>query len=348
MSLYHKALKLAQEINDLSAEADIVLQMSQTQQRLGEYGAAKDGLEKALILYEKLDNSAAQAMTGCDLGRLYDMLGVDERALTCYEYSLAIARQHGFADVIAAALLAIGDLALKRRAFSSARQYYQECSRIVTRLDDHQKLSNISNSMALVLLFTGDIGEAQTEAERSLQLAEASHDTFAVSFALSCLCNITQHQGDDSAYETYVERLLTLARQSGARPRLSEAMMHKAMAHLRAGAFDEAATLLHEALTLANQIQAALAQQIGVRCAVYMAALRADDRQAAKWSAAVHRQWIEAVIPFNYLDKALASVEQRLGTQEYQRLAAEGAAQGSNITILEILSYCAALKVVEH
>jgi serine/threonine protein kinase len=348
VTVYRQALTLAQETSNRTAEADILFQMSQAQQRQGDYGAAKDSLEQALLLYEKLNDSLGQAIVGCDLGRVFDLIGADERALTCYEDSLAIAREQQHPDAIATALLAMGDLALKRRDFSHARQRYEDCARLATQLEDREKLSHTSNALALVLLFTGDIGEAQTEAERSLQLAQAARDTFAESFALSCLCNITQHQGDDAAYETYAGQLLRLSLQSGARPRLSEAMMHKAMSHLRDRAFDEAAALLHEALTLANNLEAALPQQIAIRCAVYCAALHGDHRQAARWSGAVHRQWIEAVIPFSYLDKVLTTVERRFASHEYQRLVAEGAAQGSRMTILEILSYYAAFEPVEY
>jgi tetratricopeptide (TPR) repeat protein len=204
-----KALQLVSDLDEknktimqLKAQANFMIGLNMW--KLGRIGEAKACFEKALPLYEKVDDKEGIAGTLNHIGVMLSLEGNNEKALEAFRGALKFADLARTHNNIGICLKVLGRFDDAEKAFKEtikkartegnmvgihvtqvnltnlcmlkgdrikARTWVDLAYKGVTELDDEPMMSLVMETMARVSLLEGDLDRARREAEQALRLA---------------------------------------------------------------------------------------------------------------------------------------------------------------------------------
>jgi tetratricopeptide (TPR) repeat protein len=189
-ALANEALMKQDRTKALANHSAALLAFCQT-----DYQASRDYCERALKLFEQIDDAVFVARSLNILGNVAKNLGQPDSALKHYRQCLAIGDDLNDVDLRRVALNNLGELALWRRQYGVAQTYLEQSLSIAREVEDEQHVAWCSDKLSQVALGTGDIVTAEGHLRTSLLIANESEDKRALTYALEGFARLFVAQG---------------------------------------------------------------------------------------------------------------------------------------------------------
>ncbi len=180
------------------------------------------------------------------------------------------------------ALYAAGNLGRAMGRYDEAQVYVEESLAIGRELGDRQRIAAALVLLGTIFSEKGELAEARSCFEESLALAEALGDSLRVTNALGSLGRLCNTEGDADAAEVFFERSLALSRQHGYRNTIASLQCDLALVSIRRKRVDRAAALLSDALAIVEEIGSKSSGLEILRIAAALAATRSEWERAAR------------------------------------------------------------------
>lgn len=232
-----------------------LIQASKLLMLLGDYGTARQQLEAALTLADKIGDSATCANALEWLGAVAsDQAGDWPQARSYLEKSLALARQIGDRTRIASVLWNLGWVDIWQGAYSQARACFSESRALCQELGNRTGLVNALVGLGGAALYLGEYAEAQTLYLESLNLARESGARDHEAAILNCLGEVARLQRDWAAATSYYHQALCILREIDHKVNVATVLAN--LGHVTSASGDSAAAVpyYHEALQIATDI----------------------------------------------------------------------------------------------
>lgn len=130
LGLIARSPTLAQTPNASKADADRLLQQGGQQYRTGQFQAALQSLQQALIIYRQIGDRAGEGTTLIGIGSVYTNLGQYLNALQNYQQALVVAKQLGYQEEEGIILNTIGVVYERLGQYSNALKFSQQALEI--------------------------------------------------------------------------------------------------------------------------------------------------------------------------------------------------------------------------
>lgn len=289
---YRKALALRRELGDRRGVASSLRNLAQLAMIRGEFDQAQSSLDEASALFAALGDGSGAAAVDNELGLLAEERGNYVAALAAYKRALRGREQSSDAQGSAESLNNIGFAHYQLGDYDNARVFWRQARDAFTTLADRNGMVRADQNLGLLEIARGDWDGSQALLESSLREAESRHMLEEAAVSRRNLAELHWNRGRLDEAWTHLERaralfreredqrglvdadllearLLTAAGNGSAaialldrlQPTLEESSMEqraiasllRAELLLDAGRADEAATMLAQARTEANE-----------------------------------------------------------------------------------------------
>jgi CHAT domain-containing protein len=162
-----------------TGQVTALIQLSQAQAALGQYGQAVQSLESARTLAESTGDQARLALILSALGNAYIVTGPPDVAETHLKLALSMARTLGDAGLAAATLNNLGNLFAAQARYPDAVTAYRESAALSRQVKNQVATARALSNQASALRKSGQPREAKTlldEAGVELRQAGASYE----------------------------------------------------------------------------------------------------------------------------------------------------------------------------
>jgi tetratricopeptide (TPR) repeat protein len=241
-------------------------------------------------LQGKLSDPQLEQHSVRNLGSAYYNLGRYEKAITCYEKALEIAREIGDRGGESKSLSNLGscyfDLGQTERALDYQEQALEIAREIGARGSEGISLGNLGTAY----YNWGEYEKAITYLEPALEIAREIGDRHSENAWLGNLGEWYALMGQNPRAIDCCEQALEIAHEIGDRNVEANILRNLGDLHLDQGEWDTATRLYHEAIQIADEI-AYSQEQNGARKGLAQACLSAGDLTAARTAAEAARQY---------------------------------------------------------
>ncbi|MFN3425987.1 MAG: tetratricopeptide repeat protein [Candidatus Thermochlorobacter sp.] len=183
--------------------------------RKHDYNAALHDCNKALKIFQDLDDKANQIATLTTLGNIYYKIGDARKALEHYQKSLELSRAIGNSKSEATALNNIGGIYASVGEYRQALEYHQSSLRIRVAIRDRVGEANSLNHLAIIYGQLGDYKQSLSYHERSLKLRTVLGDKKGEAASLQSIAAIYYNAGNSEKALEYYERALKIKHELG-------------------------------------------------------------------------------------------------------------------------------------
>ncbi len=173
-----RALSLYESIQDKQNAAMVHMELGICCQYQGNTQQAVKHYEQALEHWQSVRNTTRQSFVLNNLGSLHYLSGNYIEAAKLFEQALALARTNGIMRSEAYLLFNLGNLYADLEAIDSARDAFQKTRDACHALDDHSLLLNIDLAESALARREGEIRRANAYLQSARQLAQKSHSSF--------------------------------------------------------------------------------------------------------------------------------------------------------------------------
>ncbi|HEY2292308.1 MAG TPA: CHAT domain-containing tetratricopeptide repeat protein [Thermoanaerobaculia bacterium] len=243
---YRRALELRRQIGDRAGEARTSNALGYALHLRGRYDEAADLFDRALAFAPGGDSSQ-RASTLINRGQLDRDLGETERARERFSEALGIARQAKDRDKEAAALNALGRLALDARQPSVAQKRLEEALKL--RSPKTRGWAVTSTTLGVIYRQLDRPEDARRAYAEALPIFARLGDSREQAHCLRSLGWLEAIAGHDATAFNYFDSALALDRTLTDPPELASTLEGKAWALHRRGNLETARKLMEEALT---------------------------------------------------------------------------------------------------
>lgn len=214
------------------------------------------------------------------LGAMFELTGVWDQAITCYQTALNQATEAGLSDLQAQAQLALGGLHAKRSAPHEALNWLRQAQAIFLHQRDHSHLARTLVQIGGVFGRQGDHDRSRTALRRALVLARAAQDRQTEAHALNNLGNVATQEGQYATAQTLFEQSLALRRAIHDLPGEADVLSNLGIAVSRLGDFTRAEILYQQCLSLCRSMGDKLAGAGALNNLGLLALWQADAKRA--------------------------------------------------------------------
>lgn len=175
---YENSLKIAQELNSPSDQADCAIAIGAVFIEVGQYDKALSYLTGALALYDKQRDAVGSARTLLNMGVVYRRRGFLtgnkedlKKALSFYEKCLNIAQSHkSYQDQILI-MNNVGSVYYDLADYSEAMRYFQGALEKAKLAKTKEMISMVSNNIGIVQATLGNYEESTKYYQQAIDLA---------------------------------------------------------------------------------------------------------------------------------------------------------------------------------
>jgi tetratricopeptide (TPR) repeat protein len=253
-----EAERLANQINDTQAQAQVDRALGWLMRKRGEYIAAEERLVRAREGYQRLGDNAGVSNVLADIGEIYRLQGKYTEARAYYEESLALAA--GISDIRlrqkarAHALKGAGTVATWQGDYVTARELNEESLALRREVGDTPGVSTLLNNLGIIARFQRDLTSARQMNEESLALFREMGDRWAVGQLLNNQACVASDQGQYAEARALLQESLLIRRQLGDKAGLALSLNTLADVVLDEGVFADARPLLDESLAINREL----------------------------------------------------------------------------------------------
>lgn len=205
----------------------------------------------ALSRKRKYNQQLAQSLN--DLGIIYTDKAEFEKALSLYQESFTIRKQHNDSMGMASLYLKIGIVYQKQGAFQKALQNQLAALDLYENLKFKKGISYCLNNIALVHYNLGNNAKALEYHQLSYDIKKEMNDEYGMAGSLVNIGNIYFEQKDYDLAISTLEKALIALRKIGDREYLSACLNNLGSALVNIGKNKEALPFIEEALKLRKQ-----------------------------------------------------------------------------------------------
>lgn len=207
----------------LAEEAEPRLTSAEQQQWLERLEAEHDNLRSALAWSSgRIDDSERGLRLACAIWRFWFLRGHLSEGRGWLASVLTV--QNSPTLLRTKVLGAAGNLAASQSDFISARTLYEEGLAIKRELGDQQGIAASLNNLGNVAFEMGDYAASQNLYEESLTIKRKLKDPPGVATSLNNLANVLSSQGDPAQARALYEEALTVRRQLGDRSGIAQTL----------------------------------------------------------------------------------------------------------------------------
>ncbi|MCL4302757.1 MAG: tetratricopeptide repeat protein [Anaerolineae bacterium] len=246
ISYYQRVLPLLAE----QEQVTVMLKLSEVLQLVGQWTEAGDLLQQTLKLAEQLDDRSAQAWCQTAIGELLRKQGLYAEALTWFEQARTGFEALGDRAGVGQVLHYSGSLAAQQGDYTMSSALYQESLAIRRELGDKTNVAKILINFGLDAHEQGDYESAYKLYQESLELQRELGDKWAIAVSLNNLGYLALDQGDYEAARTHLESALAFQREVGDRSKISDILNNLGNLARNQGDYVSARALYEESLTI--------------------------------------------------------------------------------------------------
>jgi predicted ATPase/class 3 adenylate cyclase len=245
------------------------------------------------------------------------------------------------------ALYAAGNLGRAMGRYGEAQVYVEESLAIGRELGDRQRIAAALVLLGTIFSEKGELAEARRCYEESLALAEALGDSLRVTNALGSLGRLHNTEGDADAAEAFFERSLALSHQHGYRNTVASLQCDLALVSIRRKRVDRATALLSDALAIVEEIGSKSSGLEILRISAALAATRSEWERAARCIGASmaesRRQGFAANPSDTVVTPLLAQARSTLGEAAFAAAENDGEKMAYEEAIAEVRAWLCAM-----
>ena len=194
-SLLAESLALARTVDDEQLIAWVLLHQGQVESSQGEYGKARALFEESLAIHRRRQNKRLIARTLSQLARVLLISGRDRVQVSpLLEECLAVSREIGFTQGIAAAFGLEGQVALGRGDLVMARSLAEESVKLYKEMGHRHCTAESLAVLGKVLAAQGDLTAARRQYEESLALSGEAGEQWVTAACLAGLGEVVAAQ----------------------------------------------------------------------------------------------------------------------------------------------------------
>lgn len=276
LEAFTHALALTPQAN-LSARADLSVQIGALEVQRGEYRAAAEHLHTGLNLARAGDDQRISARALCELSAVAVNQGDYEEARQSAQGALVRAREGNDLAVVARALRMLGVVASYLGDNETATGLCEESLALYRGLDDRRGLNSCLNSLGIIALNRGDHAAAKRYFEDALALSREMGDRYAIGIRLMSLGNVAGAHRDFAGANAYFGEALAIAREIGSKEDIATNIFNLGDVAAQQGEVQIADRYFRDALALALEIGAL---PLALTALVGIAALKAKAGEA--------------------------------------------------------------------
>ena len=206
-----RALELAQSHKFVHLEAELLLELASTNEKLGRYQQASSLAWQALRHSRSQSDVRFKARALLAIGLAARRIGEYREAITAYTQALAIAVQQRDRLLEAETLCGLGATRQALSDFPTALEYYKRSLAMGSPANKAKCLNNMGGLYRL----TGEYHKAIEHYRQSLALRNQQQDLNGQSKVLGNLCLAYQNLRDFEEARSYCRQSLSLARKTG-------------------------------------------------------------------------------------------------------------------------------------
>lgn len=279
------ALKLTRQVGNSALEADCLTSLGTIYNSLSDYGNARACHEAALLIRRELGDKHGEALSLNKLGDCLKDMGQTALAQECTEKSYALYRSVGNLKGQAGCLNILGIIS---RDQAQARSYYEQSLNIYQTIGSRTFQANLLNNLGLVYWGLGLYNKARDYLERAVQTVREIHGRSSLASFFESLGRIYIELGKYSEAQEVLEEGRTLSQEIGERLSETTYLTMLGRVALASGQLDKAKELIQQACLLQRELgtQGYLVTSLAWLGATYLAL---GDLEAA------YRSTLEAV-----------------------------------------------------
>jgi len=181
------------------------------------------------------------------------------------------------------ALFAAGQLSTFGGEHRQARGYLEESLAIARELGDLNRVAATLQPLGMAALGDGDGAAARRHLEESLAIARKSGNEVTLAGALIAVAQIDRLDGNFAHAEPLYDEAIALGRRTGNPDTIAGGLLNLAMIYVARGASHGARLALHEALAIARETGSATAALSVLDVAAGLAARHGEHEVAMRW-----------------------------------------------------------------
>jgi predicted ATPase/class 3 adenylate cyclase len=203
-----KALSLAQQSGNRSAEGTSLHNLGTVLYFLGDYREAQEHLERALAIRRALDDQRGEAVSLNNLAGIHHALGDFAQAKRLAERTLVIYQATGDRRNEIQAVSNLGTIHHALGGLVMARHYYQRALGLFQAVNDRRGEALATKNLGLVLHDLADYEDARHHCEMAVEIDRSTGDRVGMGYSLTYLAMALEGAGElDDANGLYQEAL---------------------------------------------------------------------------------------------------------------------------------------------
>jgi predicted ATPase len=316
----------------------VLRKLAEVLQLVGRWNEAGNFLRQALALAEQENDLLAQAWCQTDIGELLRQQRLFTEAWDWLEQARANFERLNDLAGLGQALHYEGTLAWNQGNYETAQRLYEASLALRRQLDDKSRIASLLSNLGLVAHSQGNYEAARRLYEESLDLRYQVGNKWAIAISLNNLGYLNIEQGDYTSARTQLEVALNLQREVGHRWAIGNALNNLGNVARAEKKYEEARTLYEEGLIINKELGdreaiAYLLEDLGG-----LAALQAQAKRALRLvgTAEALRETIGAPLPpaeKATLERLLEPVRLELGEAGVSSALVEGRAMSLEASI---------------
>lgn len=199
------------------------LQLGNAERLLGNLEEAMTAYFTSLAFAERIGNKPAVGALYSSIADLYSGTQSHDNAILYYKRSIAILREDTDSVSLGSVLFNLGDEYLRIERPDTALQYLEESGEIFRRIDYPLGVAYNQGNMGVAYLGLKRYEAAEQNLVEAIELLEAFEDGYAISAYLIPLAEVYLARGQIKNAISRAERSLDLAREYGLKQEISEA-----------------------------------------------------------------------------------------------------------------------------
>ena len=247
----------------------------------GDYATARALSEESLAIKRELGDKQGIAASLNNLATLALSQGDFAAAGPFYAESLEIERELGNRQGITATLIGLANVALEQGDYTAARNLYEESLAIKRQLDDKRGIAASLAGLGNVAACLADYTTARTHHEESLALRQHLGDKRGVANSLQNLGSVASLCGDYAEAEALFQESLAIRRELGDKQGMAAALYGRGMIALERGDYAAAETLLKECLAIYQELGNKRGFAYALKSFAYLASAQEQMTRAA-------------------------------------------------------------------
>jgi len=170
---FDRSFKLYEEIGEIGDMATQYRRIGRIHYlRLGRYTQAREDFQKALTLFQHLDDRHAEVETLYEIGLTYEKMGLFDRADQQYQSGLRIGTELNDPFLLGTGALYLANTAWFQGEYQQAFQHLSTATRHAKEAGDTQLLIMVANTRGLMYWTLNDLDKGLLHLKKALALAE--------------------------------------------------------------------------------------------------------------------------------------------------------------------------------